>query len=343
MAVGYVYDPIYLEHNTGAHQESSSRLEAIIDNLQRSGIIRRLEPIPPERAGREDVLRVHAPAHLDRIRRLARRGGGHLDPDTVIGPRSLEAALWAAGGTIAAVRAVLDGEVQCAYALVRPPGHHATRTRAMGFCLLNNIAIAAAWALDSGRISRIAIVDLDVHHGNGTADAFGSDPRVLYVSLHQYPFYPGTGHWREKGSGPGEGTCLNIPLPAGTGDQGYGLAFRRLVEPAVRRFAPELILVSAGYDGHWADPLAWMLLSISGYRQMADSLVALARELCRGRLVAVLEGGYHPEALAHGVATTLCAMLDQPYDDPLGPARETEQSVDELLAAIARWHGIDQP
>jgi len=337
---GYVYDPIFLQHDTGPHPENGSRLVAIMDNLRQVGLAQRLSRIEAERATIEDVTRVHSPTLVERVRNIAKGGGGSLDLDTVVSSSSFEAALYAVGGTIAATRAVLDREAQSAYALVRPPGHHATRKRAMGFCLFNNIALAAAWALDSGRVSRVAIVDFDVHHGNGTAEAFEADLRVLYVSLHQYPFYPGSGRWREKGSGPGEGTCLNIPLPPGVGDKGYAQAFRRLVEPAVRRFGPELILASAGYDGHWADPLAWMLLSISGYRQMADSLVGLAHELCGGRLVVALEGGYHLPALAHGVATTLSAMIDEPYEDPLGPAQEPERPVDELLATIAHWHGL---
>ncbi|TEU09547.1 MAG: histone deacetylase [Anaerolineales bacterium] len=341
VSVGYVYHPIFLEHDTGDHPENSSRLVAIMDNLGQVGLLRRLTAIAAERATFEDVARIHAPALFEHVRHVAERGGGSLDLDTVVCAQSFEAALYAAGGTIAATRAVLDAEVESAYALVRPPGHHATRTRAMGFCLFNNVALSAAWALDSGRASRIAIIDFDVHHGNGTAEAFDADPRVLYVSLHQYPLYPGTGHWREKGSGAGEGTCLNIPLPPGTGDKGYRQAFQRLVEPAVRRFSPGLILVSAGYDGHWADPLSWMLVSISGYRHMVDSLVSLARELCQGRLVVVLEGGYHLAALSHGSATTFAAMLDEPYDDCLGASQGQEQPIDRLLATIAHWHGIE--
>ena len=341
MSVGYVYHPIFLEHDTGAHPENSSRLLAIMDNLSEVGLLEDLTPIEPERATLEDVARVHSPALFEQIRQLAQRGGGNLDSDTVVTARSFEAALYAAGGTISATQAVLDREVESAYALVRPPGHHATRTRAMGFCLFNNVALGAAWAFGSGRVSRIAIVDFDVHHGNGTAEVFDGDPRVLYVSLHQYPLYPGSGHWREKGCGDGLGTCLNIPLPPGTGDIGYGQAFQRLVEPAVRRFAPELILVSAGYDGHWADPLSRMLLSTSGYRRMADSLVGLARGLCDGRLVMALEGGYDLAALSHGTATTLAAMLGQPYEDRLGPSPWPERPIGRLLQTIAHWHGIE--
>ena len=341
MPVGYVYDPICLDHDTGDHPESSRRLSAVMAHLGQTGLLGHLVPIPTESATIRDLSRVHSPALIEQIRRLAESGGGYLDWDTPVSMRSYEAALHAAGGAIAATRAVLGGEVGGAFALVRPPGHHATSTRAMGFCLFNNVAIASAWALSVKPALRVAIVDFDVHHGNGTEEAFREDPRVLYVSLHQYPFYPGTGHWREKGDGDDDGTCLNIPLPAQTGDSGYRQAFCRLVEPAVRRFRPDVILVSAGYDAHWADPYAWMLLSLSGYRQMADSLVKLAHELCGGGLVFALEGGYDLTVLAHGVAATLSAMLNLPYDDPMGPAREPEPCIESLLGQIARWHGLE--
>ena len=342
MAVGYVYDPIYLEHDTGGDPENSARLAAIMEHLASTSLLTRLVSIPAERASLEDLTRIHSPALVERVRRMAERGGGLLEAETVVSARSYEAALFAAGGAMAATRAVLAGEVESAFALVRPPGHHATATQVMGFCLFNNVAIAAAWALASGGVSRLAIVDFDAHHGNGTAAAFEHDPRALFISLHQYPFYPGTGHWREKyvrvqTSAP---PSLNIPLPAYTGDAGYRQAFERLVAPMLRAFRPELILVSAGYDAHWSDPLTWLLLSIDGYRTMADSLVRLARELCRGRLVCSLEGGYSPQALAHGVSATLSAMLDLGYDDPLGPAPVQERPVGELIETIARWHGL---
>ena len=340
MSVGYVYDPIYLEHDTGNHPENGSRLVAIMDHLEQIGLLARMVAIPAEPATLGDLARIHSPAYIQHLQDLTKGGRRYIDLDTVISARSYEAARYAAGGTIAATRAVLCGDVGGAYALVRPPGHHAVRERTKGFCLFNNIAVAAAWALSQGQVSRIGIVDFDVHHGNGTEQAFASDARVLYISTHQYPYYPGTGHWREKGTGGGEGTCLNIPLPANTGDTGYAQAFDRLVTPALHRFRPDLILVSAGYDAHWADPLAWMLLSLSGYRQIVDKLVGCARELCDGRLVFVLEGGYDLDVLAHGVATTLCAMLDLSYEDVLGPARETEETVDGLLDRIARWHGL---
>lgn len=311
-----------------------------MEQLEQAGLLNRLTPISAEPATLADLTRVHTPALVQQVRQLSQRGGGLIDSDTVVGPKSYEAALLAAGGAIAAVRAVLKGEVDSAFALVRPPGHHATRAQAMGFCLFNNIAAAASWALNEGQVSRLAIVDFDVHHGNGTADILGADPRVLFVSLHQYPFYPGTGHWREMGSGAAQGTMLNIPLPPQTGDNGYNRAMDTLVIPALHRFKPEVILASAGYDAHWSDPLAWMLLTITGYRRLVDSLVRAADALCGGRLALCLEGGYRGPALAHGVGTTFAAMLGEPYEDFLGPAREPEVPVESLLRTIAEHHGL---
>ena len=259
--------------------------------------------------------------------------------DNVLSAGSYQAALYAAGSCIAAAGEVLGGGARSAFALVRPPGHHATQSEGMGFCLFNNVAVAAAWALGQG-LERVAIVDYDVHHGNGTEAIFAKHPGVYYVSLHQSPFYPFTGHWRDKGQGAGRGTCLNIPLPPQTGDAGYRLAFERLIVPALRRFGPELLLVSAGYDAHWADPLAWMLVSITGFRDIVDTLVALAHELCDDRLVLALEGGYRLEVLAHSVATTFSALLRQPYADPFGVATEPATAIEALIERIAGHHGL---
>jgi len=341
MPVGIVYDAIYLEHDTGDHPENAQRLEAVASYLRTSGVWDRLVQVQAKPASVDDLRRVHTTHLIDTVQRIAKAGGGAVDYDTVIGPRSYEVARLAAGGVIAAADATLAGRVSSAYALVRPPGHHATAARAMGFCLFNNVAVAARWALEVAGVERLAIVDIDVHHGNGTAEAFASDLSVLYVSLHQYPLFPGTGHWREIGSGAGEGTVLNVPLPPHTGDVGYRQAFERLVVPAVRRFAPELLLVSIGYDAHWADPLSWMLLSLSGYRAMMDDLTALARALCQGRIVVALEGGYDTTVLAHGVRGTLASLMDEDGDDPLGPAREPETDVNPLIDAIARLHRLE--
>ncbi len=215
MPTGYVYEPIYLEHDLAGHPENKRRLVTTLQVLTEHRMLERLVQIPARPATMERLTRVHSPGYVEQVRRVAERGGGHLDPDTYVRPPSYEAALWAAGGLVEATRAVLDGDVDNAFALVRPPGHHALASRGMGFCLFNNVAIAARYALAERGLARVLIVDFDVHHGNGTQDEFEADPAVMYASTHQYPHYPGTGHWRETGRGEGEGGLVNIPL-AGT-------------------------------------------------------------------------------------------------------------------------------
>jgi acetoin utilization deacetylase AcuC-like enzyme len=234
-------------------------------------------------------------------------------------------------------------EVDSAFALIRPPGHHATPWQAMGFCLFNNIAIAAKHALANLGIERLLILDFDVHHGNGTQEAFYSDPSVLYFSTHQYPFYPGTGAIEETGSGEGEGTTVNMPLPGWCGDEEYLRTFEQVLAPVARRFQPQLILVSAGYDAHWMDNISSMQVSISGYVQMAGIIKGLAAELCGGRLVFALEGGYNLPALAASIRATLDVLLGNPGGaDPLGqpPGRVTPPGFDTILRAVKERHGL---
>ncbi len=341
MRVGYVYDPIYLDHITLNHPESPQRLVAIMEHLAEIGMLERLAPIPAWAATVEDLARVHSERMISLVANLSGRGGGRIDMDTLVSRRSYEAALYAAGGTMAAVQATLEGQVGAAYALVRPPGHHATPRQSMGFCLFNNVAVAARWAQATQGIQRIAIVDYDVHHGNGTDDVFDADPQVLYISTHEYPLYPGTGDWRRPTHVRGPENNLNIPLPAETDDRGYMQVFRALVEPALRRFRPELILVSAGYDAHWADPLAWLLLSLQCYHEIAQALLTLSQEICPGRLVFVLEGGYDLRVLAAGVEATFAALLGLPFEDPLGPAPQAGVRVDSLIRRLAEWHMLE--
>jgi acetoin utilization deacetylase AcuC-like enzyme len=343
MATGYVYDPIYLEHDLRGHPENRRRLETILRVLEERRMRERLDPITPQPISPERLERVHSPRYIDQVRRMADQGGGHLDMDTYIRPASYQAALMAAGGLVKATRAVLDGELQNAFALVRPPGHHALRERGMGFCLFNNVAIAARYALAERSLDRVLIVDFDVHHGNGTQDEFEADPGVMYISTHQYPHYPGTGHWRETGSGEGKGSIINVPLGGGVGDEGFAAIFEEIVGPAAWRFQPQLILVSAGYDAHWDDPLASMQLSVGGYTAIARALKALAEELCEGRLVFTLEGGYHLQALSYSLLNTFAVLLgDAAWQlvDPLGPSPRQERSVDEVVQQVRRVHGL---
>jgi acetoin utilization deacetylase AcuC-like enzyme len=341
MATGYVYHPIYLEHDRPGHPESAERLERTIGRLWDSGVLDRTVQIEPRPATQEELERVHTPAYIERVKGVAESGGGHLDPDTYVAPRSYDAALMAAGGLLAAVEAVLAGEIDNGFALLRPPGHHATPTRGMGFCLFNNVAIAARHALTDSQVERVFILDFDVHHGNGTQGVFEADPSVFYLSTHEYPFYPGTGHWRETGRGAGQGTVLNVPLPAGVGDEGFDTILHELVWPAARRFQPDLFLISAGYDAHWQDPLAMLLLSLTGYATIASELVAMAGELCQGRILFALEGGYDLDVLSHGVLNTFYALMgEKTVTDPLGPARGREEEIDLVIARLKEIHDL---
>ncbi len=312
--VGLVYDPIYLEHDTGGHVENSQRLTSIISYLGERGILNELSLVKPELCSEDDLLLCHCEDHIRRVKSTA-AFGGWLDPDTITSPRSYEAATYAVGGVIGGMRSVMEEELASAFALVRPPGHHATRTRAMGFCLFNNVAIAARYALNNLAVSRILICDFDVHHGNSTAEAFYSDPRVLYFSTHQYPFYPGTGSMEDIGVGEGKGATVNVPLPSGCGDEEYIRVFEEILVPITRRFKPQLILVSAGFDPHFADPIGGMQVSVKGFSQMTSILKQLAGEFCEGRMVFSLEGGYDLGAISHSVKAIFDVLLNREFSE----------------------------
>ena len=342
MKAGLVYDPVYLEHDTGSHVENSHRLTTAISYLKETGIKAKLTCLPPRPALLEELETVHTLEYISYVKNKAENGGGWLDPDTVMSPKSYEAALYAAGGLLVATEAVMKGEVDNAFALVRPPGHHALNDRAMGFCIFNNVAIAAKFALSKFNLNRVLIPDFDVHHGNGTQDAFYADPRVLYFSTHQYPFYPGTGWMNETGMDEGEGTTANFPMAAGWGDDEYLRAFNEVLIPLARRFQPQLILVSAGFDAHWADQMAMMRASIEGFAQIVVILKGLAAELCQGRLVFTLEGGYNLQVVASSIKATLDVLLDNSeIDDPLGKAEVRKpEGFDEHIGAIKGIHNI---
>ncbi len=338
-STAYCYDPFNLRHHLAGHPENRERLRGTWNLLQSEGALEGLLEVPCTPASDERLLRVHGRRHLQTVA-LAAQHSTHLDPDTYVGSNSEQAARLAVGGLCNVVDAVLAGQATNGFALVRPPGHHATPDRGMGFCLYNNVAIAARAARAEHGLKRVLIVDFDVHHGNGTQDAFYDDGSVLFFSTHQYPFYPGTGHWRETGSGAGAGATINIPFPAGSGDPSYLAAFDTILAPLARRFAPQLILVSAGYDAHWNDPLAGMALTISGYAQLVDRLLALAKELCGGQIVFTLEGGYHLEVLAHCVLNTIRQMSysDSSISDPLGTCPWGEHDASTVLAQVRAMH-----
>jgi len=342
MTTAYLIDDRFLLHDDFEHPENAQRLLAIKAALKDSGLDQALPRIDGRYATDDELEAVHQARMLQHTQRMAMFGGGLLNPDTYLVPESWEAATFAAGTVARAAEAVVRGEVQNAFALVRPPGHHATPSTAMGFCLINNVAVAAHVARTKLGVERVAIIDWDTHHGNGTQDIFYDDPNVLFVSSHTYPFYPGTGHWQEMGGGDGKGTILNLPLPPGTGDTTILRLYDEIVTRAVRRFGPQLLIVSAGYDCHWADPLAPMRMSVAGYTRLAKLVYDLADEVCGGRLVLALEGGYSLQALASGVVSTLYVLQGHPElaVDPLGSRSETLFDVDRFVAAIAHVHPL---
>jgi acetoin utilization deacetylase AcuC-like enzyme len=312
---GYVYDERYLRHQPGEwHPERPARLEAIQERVQTTGLLEALVRIPPYAAPLAWVERLHDPDYVRRFREACERRLSIFEvPDCGICPESYEIALLAAGGVMAAVDAVMKGEVDNAFCAVRPPGHHAEKNRALGFCFFNNVALAALYLLEQFGLDRVAVVDWDVHHGNGTQHLFEADPRVFYLSLHEDPqyCYPGTGYQRERGKGPGQGSTLNLPLPPGSGDELYLQALEKEGLPRLQRFSPQFLLISAGFDGHMDDPLAHQKLSREGYQAMGRSLINLAREEAGGRLITVLEGGYNLTVLADCVEDHLRLLLGE--------------------------------
>ncbi len=327
-------DEWFARHDPGpGHPERVQRLRAVAEGLDAAGVLNdpsnRLEP---RAATLEELERVHPREYLDRLVAMSGGGGGHLDADTTVGTDSWEAACHAAGAGLAAVDALRAGRASTAFCAVRPPGHHAVPARGMGFCLLNNIAITAAALRAAGE--RVLIVDWDAHHGNGTQDVFFADPDVLFVSLHEWPLYPGTGALRETGIGAGVGATINVPLPAGTTGDVYRHAFDTLIAPAAARFGADWVLVSAGYDAHRADPITGLGLSAGDYTDLAASLQVLGPP---GRLVLFLEGGYDLAALRDSVHATVSSLLGE----PVRPERATAGGPGtDIVDAARRIHGV---
>lgn len=319
-------------HDPGpSHPERPGRLAAILEALQRTPIAL-AEVIAPHAADREQLEQVHAAAYVANVLALAGRHAS-LDADTVLSPHSVPAALTAAGAAVQAVECVLSGEFRRGFGLVRPPGHHAEADRAMGFCLFNNVAVAAATALQQHALQRVLVVDWDVHHGNGTQHLFEDDEQVLVFNLHQSPLYPGTGAVEEVGRGRGRGFTVNVPLPAGCGDAEYEAAFEQLLEPIAAEFQPELMLLSAGFDAHRDDPLGSMRITTPGFSRLCARVCALADEHAAGRLVAMLEGGYHLQALARSVQACAAVMAGA---SPLAPTDPQANPAAAGLAALER-------
>jgi acetoin utilization deacetylase AcuC-like enzyme len=310
--IGFISHPEYLKHDTGhRHPEEPARLKAIIRHLESSGTLAQVVRKEPQEPDLDWLALAHTADYIQSIAEACKQGVRALDADTYISTDSYHAALLAVGGALLAVDEVMEGTVAKAFVALRPPGHHAERERAMGFCLFNNIAIAARYAQKRYGLKRVMIVDWDVHHGNGTQHAFEDDPSVMFFSTHQFPYYPGTGRASERGTGAGLGYTVNVPLAAGCGDSEYREVFENIFYPAAQAFQPNLILISAGFDAHRDDPLAGMTVTEDGYAHMTTIVRDIAERCCEGRLVSLLEGGYNLEALARSVDRHL-QTLGQP-------------------------------
>ena len=335
---GLVRDKRFTLHDPGyGHPESPMRLESIYSLFSRTGLFEKNSDVMPVEAEPADILAVHTRMFYDFV--LSTRGEEHyFDADTSTSPGSVEAALLAAGGTVKLVDEIVAGKLDNGFALVRPPGHHAEPWKAMGFCVFNNVAIAARHATNVLGLERVLIFDWDIHHGNGTQDIFYDDPKVLYISTHRYPYYPGTGGFDEIGAGPGEGYTIDVPLPPRMGDAEFNEIIERVVTPAAERFKPELILVSAGYDCAKGDPLGDMAISVDGFAMMTSKVMELAAGFCKGRVAMALEGGYNIEMLSRSVQATvetLMGVRGRPQTG-VGPAAPI---LEKVISEVARVHG----
>jgi acetoin utilization deacetylase AcuC-like enzyme len=301
-----VYSKKYLEHNQESHPENNERLESVMELLTEKGVFEKLPLVEPGYAARDDILRVHTPEHFEAMKRLSDTGGGTIGYDTYVTEKTFDVAMLSAGGVLTCVDEYFKGH-KYSFALNRPPGHHAKTDNAMGFCIFNNIAIGARYAMERYDLKKVAIFDFDVHHGNGTQEIFYKSPDVIYLSTHQYPHYPGTGSIDETGEGEGEGYTVNVPLPPNTDDDSYLTAVEDVIVPALDKFKPELIFVSAGYDGHLKDPLGGMNLTPRCYFEMVKTLRSKFQNT---GMVFGLEGGYDLTALANSVYASLEALFD---------------------------------
>ncbi|MFM8541353.1 MAG: histone deacetylase [Nitrospira sp.] len=308
---GFVYHPDYLKHDMGmSHPESPERLRAIVRKLEQDGVLPKLVRVDPAPAADEWIMQVHDPVYVAALKKQAPSSGRiSLDADTSMSPGSLPAAYLAAGGLLAVADAIMAGHVDNAFCAVRPPGHHAERNRGMGFCLFNNVAIAARYFQKKHHLARVLIVDWDVHHGNGTQHAFDEDPSILFFSTHQYPHYPGTGSAEEQGRGQGEGMTINVPMTAGAGDDEYRTVFSKVLVPAADKFKPDVVIISAGFDAHQDDPLASMGLTEAGYADLTSIVAGIARQYSQGRILSSLEGGYNLQALSASVEQHILGLL----------------------------------
>ncbi len=306
---GLVFHKDFMKHYTGEHPEKPERLEWIDRCLQENKMAEHFTPLEFSEAGMEQLLAVHYKDYISEVEGMSRSGGGYLDPDTPVSPDSYRVARMASGGCMAAASAVIEKKVRNALCLIRPPGHHARKGTGMGFCLFNNAAVTARAMQAKYGLKKVLIIDWDVHHGNGTQEIFYDDPAVFYFSTHLYPFYPGTGSPEETGRGDAEGTTLNVPFSHGADEDEFKVAFKKKLFPAAEKFKPELVIISAGFDSHREDPLGGLGLTCQSFYELTRMVMEFADTVCEGRVLSVLEGGYHPKflplcVLAHADALT---------------------------------------
>ncbi|GAB5519911.1 MAG: histone deacetylase [Rhodothermales bacterium] len=329
-------------HTQLGHPEHAGRLDAVLTHLAADPLTQGIPLHAAQPATEADALLVHTPAYLDRLATACALGGTQLDPDTYSTADSLQAAYHGLGAVLGAVEAIAAGRMRRAFAVTRPPGHHALPDASMGFCLFSNVAIAAKRALQYAVIDRVAVIDFDVHHGNGTQAALYDEPDALFICLHQHDLWPHSGSVKETGTGRGRGATVNLPLPDSTGDATYAAVLDQIVTPLVEGFRPDLVLVSAGFDAHWRDPLAGLQLSLSGFGGIVRRLLALADVCCEGRIAFAMEGGYDLEVLSHGVTNTVRLLADAAAEvyDPIGGAPGAEVCNDSLITDLAVYHNL---
>jgi acetoin utilization deacetylase AcuC-like enzyme len=347
---GIVKDERYMKHHMGTHHpESPQRLEVVYSMLEEPDMRGNFREIPVRRAERDELLLIHSPEYVDMVASTEGKDYTYLDPDTQTSEGSYEAALLAAGGLCEAISMVNSGELDNAFALVRPPGHHAERSRSMGFCLFNNVAVGARYAREVLDLHRILVVDWDLHHGNGTQHSFEDDASVLFFSTHQYPFYPGSGAFGEAGIGSGEGYTVNVPLSVGFGDEEYIGIVETILRPIALEFDPEIILVSAGFDIYSGDPLGGMRVTPHGFAGLTRSILEIADICCGGKVVVTLEGGYSLQGLRDSVKEVLKALAG--LSDAGVRDQQAEKSTNMLDLVIQRvrevhdryWRGLSEP
>jgi acetoin utilization deacetylase AcuC-like enzyme len=335
---GIVKDTRYFRHETSVfHPESAKRLEAIYKMLDAPDMKDKFTLIEPALATLEDIGAIHEEWYIEAVAKTAGKAHTYLDPDTETSPESYETARLAVGGFNNAIDAVVRGEVQNAFAFVRPPGHHAEADRAAGFCLFNNVAIGAMHAIRKHQMKRILVVDWDLHHGNGTQHSFYEDPRIIYFSTHQYPYYPGTGSVQEIGRGAGRGYTINVPLRTGPGDNEFVKIFRTILQPVALEFKPDMVLLSAGFDIYYKDPLGGMKVTPRGFACLARVLLDIAEACCGGRFAVTLEGGYHVGGLTDSCKTVLHEMRGDgrvAEDDLKKMEAEADRSIDKIIDAV---------